>query len=368
MRLIRILFPVFLICTTNCSKAQLFVNFGVDTLEDDVRAALHFYGSYLQGFQHHSMPDFTKYWSAEDCKKYKYPDQLIYAISSDAPTYTLLGQPTIVYIKPTNDYVHIKTLFALADSAGNAIVSCITNHYVQKEKSGRQRFINPIDFNEAGWRSNTVRNITFTYPSYHRFNRKRADSLIQSVVKLETAWKLQPINIRYYFADTKEEIEKLRGFDLTLDMGNRDKPTGISDDRDNIVYCGGLGENYFHEVVHIYLNHQFPNSPLKEGLAVFYGGTLGHYLSWHVPRLDKYLQAHKEIDLEKDRFTYMDNYTNPNSTIQGMLCAMAYKKDGMAGLKRIMSYSSMEEVYSKEFNVKPGGRDSFIRKSLASYQ
>src|SRR6202000_1377608 len=104
---------------------------------------------------------------------------------------------------------------------------------------------------------------------------------------------------------------------------NRPKPSGMSDGVDNIIYCGGWGERYFHEVVHIYLNRLHPASPLNEGLAVMYGGSVGHELSWHIKRLNEYLQAHKEISLEHpEDFYYLDNYTNPYYTIRGMLCQM----------------------------------------------
>jgi hypothetical protein len=344
--------------------AQLNFNLDVDTLDDDVKQAIHFYEAYLNSFKNRSLPDFTKYWPEADCKAYKYPDQMLYAISGDGVTYRLMGKPTVLYIKPGKDDIHIKTSFGLCDSAGNVSTLCITNHYITKDNNGHLRFINPISINGKDWRTTTVRNITYYYPPYHKFDEKRADSMVQAIAKLEKDWNLKPIHIRYYFADTKEELQHLRGFDYAINMGNRDKPTGISDDRDDLVYCSGLGEYYFHEVVHIYLNRLFPESPLREGMAVFYGGTLGHDLAWHVRRLNKYLEVHKEIDLGKDNFSYMDNYTNPWSTIKGSLCALAYKKDGLNGLKRILSYKSMDDIFKREFGVSPGKQDDFIRKTI----
>ena len=185
---------------------------------------------------------------------------------------------------------------------------------------------------------------------------------------MQADWGLAPINIRYYFADTKEELEHLRGFDFTVAMGNRDKPSGMSDDVDNIVYCGGWGENYFHEVVHVYLNRHYPQSPLREGLAVFYGGSLGHDLKWHLKRLDAFLEQNKGIDLNMlDSFYDMDNYTNPYSTICGMLCMNAYIKSGIAGVKRIMTYTSMDEIFEKEYGVGRGGWNVFLRKMISDY-
>jgi hypothetical protein len=195
--------------------------------------------------------------------------------------------------------------------------------------------------------------------------------LVLSIEKLEREWDLKPISIHYYFADTKDEIQKLRGFDYSLDMGNRDKPSGISDDQDNVVFCSGLDENYFHEVVHIYLNHLYPKSPLREGLAIFYGGSMGHNLQWHTQRLSAYLQAHTEINLDsldkKNYFIYVDNYTNPAGTIRGLICALVYKKSGIEGLKRMMTYTTLEEIFNKEFGLKRGQWDKFLRDATTSY-
>ena len=349
--------------SVNLSYAQT-INGGVDTLEKDVKSAIDFYRSYIQAMRHKDSIDYSKYWSADDCKKYKLPDQIYHIITSDGSSY-IMGKPTIIYIKPSKDYIHIKTLFADADSLGNSTVYLITNHYIKFDKNNKPFFGSSLDINGANWASKTVRNVTFHFPKIHEFNPKKADSLLTKIEKLEKDWGLIPINIQYYFADTKEEIDALRGCDYDIGLGNRDKPSGMSDDLDNMVFCAGWGENFFHEIVHLYLNHLYPKSPLKEGIAVYYGGSLGHELSWHIPRLNKYLNDHKEIDLSKDDFWYMDNYTNPWSTIKGMLCLMVYKKDGINGLKRIMTYKSLDEILDKEFLVKSNDMNAFLRKAIA---
>jgi hypothetical protein len=48
----------------------------------------------------------------------------------------------------------------------------------------------------------------------------------------------------------------------------------------------------------------------------------------------------------------------------GMLCRLAYEKDGFAGLKRIMQYKSLDEVFTNEFKRKDGERDKFIRNVI----
>jgi len=347
-------------------EAQVPVNNPIDKNDTELVKAVDFLSKYLGEFSGDHLPDYHRYWDAEDCAAYRRPDQLVYGINTDVPTYKI-GNPTILYAKPENGYVHIKTLFGWGNAAKISVMS-ITNHYIKTDENNQLHFINPVSLGERDWKTTEVGNISYHYPAYHQFDKKKAKALEDLIKQLQADWGLAPINIRYYFADTKEELEHLRGFDFTVAMGNRDKPSGMSDDVDNIVYCGGWGENYFHEVVHVYLNRHYPQSPLREGLAVFYGGSLGHDLKWHLKRLDAFLEQNKGIDLNMlDSFYDMDNYTNPYSTICGMLCMNAYIKSGIAGVKRIMTYTSMDEIFEKEYGVGRGGWNVFLRKMISDY-
>lgn len=259
-----------------CCNAQTYVNPGVDTSSKEVQTALKFYNRYLVSFNGKDLPDLSKFWSADELEIRSIPDQQIYAIN-DNTLYSQGYKATILYIKPLGNLIHFKTQFsAINDAAGNIMTLAITNHYVDLNGKDGPKFINPFTRNLATWRRKKVRNITFYYSQQHNFNARKADSLIRQVVKLESEWGLKPISIRYYLAKNSDELQILKGFDFALPMGNLDKPSGISDDTDNQVFCAGLGENYFHEVVHVYLNRLYPKSPLKEGLAAFYGGSMGH--------------------------------------------------------------------------------------------
>ena len=360
----RLLILTILVFLAGLSSGQgLTINPGVDTLDTDAQKALSFYRQYLNEFKGQKIPeDFNKYWSQKDCREYKIPDPAIYSINSDFPIYTSTQVRTIMSIKPQREYVHIKTFFGWVNN-NNVTALGISNHYIGIDRSGKPVFLNPLELNTKNWSSTTVSNVTFCHPPSHTFNKASADNLIRSIRRLEKEWDLKPISIQYYFAGTREEIDFIRGLNFSIMAGNRSKASGMADEHNNIVYSTGLGENYFHEVVHIYLNRLYPGSPLKEGLAVFYGGSMGKGLDWHVNRVKKYLVDHPEIDLNKpDDFWYMDNLTNPESTIMGTLCSLAHKKDGITGLKKIMEYTTMEEIFSKEFGVKRDQWNGFLRQ------
>ncbi|WP_158800043.1 hypothetical protein [Pedobacter sp. L105] len=347
------------------SKAQIYLNMGaVDTSVVEVKQALVFYNSYFAAFKHRKLPEMSAYWSAEELQQRKVPDQLMYGIN-DYPLYGLGYTPTILYVRPGPKYIQIKTQFGYVDSLKNISTICITNHYVAFDQFKKPYFISALKINSASWKMKKVRNITFYYPAYHTFNTIRADSLCFQIAKLEKDWSLKPIQVRYYFADTNEELIKLRGFDYNILMGNRDKPSGMSDIRDNQVFCGGLGENYFHEVAHLYLNPLYPNSPLQEGLVVTMAGSMGHPLNWHLKRVNEYLQHHPEADLNKlDDFWYTDTYTNPGGAINAMICSMVFKKEGLTGLKRLMQYTTLKEIFEKELHVPDGHWNTYLRKNI----
>ncbi len=369
LRGILFIFSALIINYDSTSYGQGDINNPIDPNDTETIKAVDFYRNYLAEFriQKASLPDFTKYWSADDCKRYLVPDPELFGVDATIPTY-LLGTPRILYARPAGNIVHIKTMFSRNDSNGRPLVISITNHYVMLKDHIPAYFINPTLVNSNQWTFKRIRNITYYYPSSHHFDRKKALSMAKKVIALEREWEISPVDIHYYFADTREEIEHFRGFDFTISMGNRDKPSGMSDGANNIVYCGGWGENYFHEVVHLYLNKYFPQSPLTEGLAVFYGGSMGHELPWHVKRLYEYLQSHREIKLYSlDDLVYLDNFTNPKSTILGLLCDKAYNAGRLDALKRSLNYVSLSALLQQEYKVEADDFDTFIRDLVARY-
>lgn len=333
------------------AQKVLFVQPWVDTSETKVREALVFYQSYIEGFRHDTLPPFHPYWCAKDIEQYSIPDHMVYGIQGDYPTYSMGEQRGVIYVKPIGDTIHIKTQFGW-DADGKYQLLCITNHYVSFNKSGKPYFISPLDMAASSWHQTRIRNVVFHYPAYHTFDRQKAKSLIANIKILERDWQLQPIDINYFFADTQKEIKQLAGFDYTLDMGNAPKPSGISNDYNNTVFCNGLGEDYFHEMVHIYLNKLYPYSPLQEGLAHFYGGSMGRPLTYHKNKLIKYLIAHPEVRVDSmNDLPKPGNYTNQYSTVQAILCHDAYAKGGFNGLQKVMQYESIEAILKQEYGL-----------------
>ncbi|RZK53852.1 MAG: hypothetical protein EOO91_16955 [Pedobacter sp.] len=79
----KILFLILTIISSFRIQAQVYINPGVDTTDASINSVIEFYTKYVSEFEGKKLPDFKKYWNAEDCKKYIVPDPSVYGINSD---------------------------------------------------------------------------------------------------------------------------------------------------------------------------------------------------------------------------------------------------------------------------------------------
>ena len=119
------------------SKAQVYVNPGVDTTDNDIKEAIKFYTNYVNEFKGKKLPDFTKYWSAEDCKKYTIPDPSVFGINGGISTYSMTSSKTIYYVKPLNNgIILLKSVGGWTDSL-NINVMYDMNIFINKGENQR---------------------------------------------------------------------------------------------------------------------------------------------------------------------------------------------------------------------------------------
>jgi hypothetical protein len=137
---------------------------------------------------------------------------------------------------------------------------------------------------------------------------------------------------------------------------------------ENVVYAAGLGKNYFHEIVHVYLA-ALKNKGLQEGIAVYYGGSLGKPLQWHVDQLRLFIQENPSFTFDIKTFKNLTIYgkSNAGATVEAIICNAIARKDGINGLKRIMNYRNVEEVVNTEFKDNRSF-DKLIKHLLLTYK
>ena len=339
---------------------------GVDSSSQQVQSAISFMESYIKDFKDDKKVNFAEYYSDESLKKYEKPDKIAYSLIGDNPVY-IMGQPTLLSAKENSDTVRLKLQFAECDSLGNISTYFISNHIISTYQA-KAKFLVNLDVNTSSWNKTKIRNIRYHYPDYHSFDSLIAYNTIHRIKKLEKEWNLTPKKIDYYFAKTNQEIQKIRGFDFNFYMGGNEVPTGLADLRDNLIFTSGLNEGNFHEIVHIYLNKEYPDSPLKEGIAVYYGGSLGHNLKWHLNKLKAFIKENPKVKIDDPQsFYYLDSETNPLYAIQGLLCHLAYEKGGIEELKKLMHYKNIDKIYTDYFRVKEEKVNEFLKEEIKKY-
>lgn len=362
----KVLLILFLFSLANFIHGQIYTNVGVDTSSYQVQSAISFMERYIKDFKQDQKVNFTQYFRKEDCQKYEKPDKIAYSLIGSNPVYTM-GKPTLLSAKENCDTVWLKIQFSEVGTNGNIKTYFISNHIIVLNQLSPYFLVNH-EINTSSWQELKIRNIVFHYPNYHSFDTSLANKLICQVKELERNWNLSSELIDYYLAKTRREIQEIRGFDFTFYMGGNEVPMGIADVKDNLIFTSGLAEDHFHEVVHIYLNKKHPKSALKEGVAVFLGGSLGHDLKWHLEKLNTFIVNNPEIEINDARsFYYLDDETNPQYAVQGLLCFLAYQRGGIIALKTLMEFVSMESIYSDFFNMDKGRKNEFLREEIEKY-
>lgn len=359
-----LLFVFILLAFSNALTAQVSVR--TDTSDAHVKSAVTFLINYLTEFVREKKADYKKYWRVEQTKNRWPPDDMVYAITTDGPTYNFSKTPLVYYAKRMNDFIHIKTIFPYVDSNQVKELWAITNHYVFTDKDGAHYFKSEMEVHQERYATTKVGNINYHYPKTHSFNAKKAEQLAKRLSTIENEWGFPQIPVEYYFADSRPELDRMRGFDYCWGMEDPE-PNGISFEESGTVFCQGLGEDYLHEVLHLYFNPRYAEtSPLCHSLVYYLGGSLGRDFNWFVSRMNEYLKTYPKTDLSnfesietKDKFLHIDNI------VKGFICKLIYEKDGVKGLKRIMEYKAMDEVFLKEFSVKRSGVNKLLKTLIA---
>lgn len=350
----------------NTLCAQISINIGVDTTTNKSKEVIPFLERYFTDFKSDNQVDYSEYYLEEDFINLESPDKLAFGMLGKTTNY-VMGNPHLLALDVKTDTVKAKVLFANIDDSGQLQINFIANYYIQYE-NGNCRLLNTQKIKTANWQSKKNRNVTFYFPAYEAFNEQQVKSLIDSIVSLEKQWDLQPVNIDYYYASTTQEIQAIKGFDFNFYMARSEYPQGLANEKEMSIYCSGSGANNFHEVVHLYLNPIYPNSPLKEGIATFYGGSLGNDYQTSLVRLNNYIQKYPEINIaDHSEFYYLDEQTNPIYAIQAFICHLVYKEKGVNGLKELMQKTSLDEVYRVEFGIEPDKQNEFLRTEISKF-
>ncbi|MCB0762431.1 MAG: hypothetical protein KDC12_12970, partial [Flavobacteriales bacterium] len=286
----------------------------LDMSNQDLREVLELFENYVSTKT--DIGGFNPFWNAADQRQFEQYDFLEYEFTPSL----YMGFPiNVLNVEAQDDYYTIKAEFATVHGDGSPNVLAVVNFGVRKEH-GQYRLFNMLEVNREEWTCTSVDYIDFYYPPYHQFDSNKAEQLHSFVEDLCRNFGVEPQPFEYYLADDFDEIQSLRGFDYYLGMGAVEGPRGKS--LDDKVYCGGLGEYYVHEVVHVQIDEHFPNKHfwITEGLATYLGGSRGKSLDWHIRRTNTFLNEHPEIDLNNMlELSNLDAHTSYHYVLGGLV-------------------------------------------------
>lgn len=364
----RVIGLIMLVLWSSNITAQPLPSTPSDSSEQRIKTARQFLESYLSSFRGRRTPDFRHYWSAADLKRSALPDDIVYAIADDYPTYMMGGsKPSVFFARAYPAYVQLKTLFASPDAGGNITPWAITNHYVIRDSSRQLRFISELELHQHDYQEVTNRNITYHFPASMTFSYAVSNRMLKRLLAIEQQWGFTPIDIHYYYAYDGEDLARMRGMDYNFAMDEQN-PSGISYPEHKKIFCQGLGEGYLHEVLHIYFNPVYGNSPMCHALIYYLAGGIGKDFDWFIRRMNDYLQQHPETDLSRyETLTTNDRMLHIDYVVKGLLCKMIDERDGTPGLKRALQYASANDLLKKEFGVESGSVDRFLKTSFGRY-
>lgn len=370
--LMLILFVMF--SSVVVSEAQeVYLNSGVDTSIVNYGTVYRLWYNYL-----HSNPDSlydNPYWNANGKARYKYFDLLNHQGFLDPSLYGLGLNADILSISKIDGTTYdIRTMFYFIGKDTRKTQVIAIAHVLARKQGNEFKLFNYLPYKTRNWLSKKVDNITYHYPRGYKFKIAKAMKLIAFQDSLTKAFNIKVRPINFYITNSFDDFQKIVGFDFMLSMGSQIGIRGNNDSRNGIIYSGGGGEYYPHELAGIYLNPLFPNAngELLAGLIALYGGSFGHPLKYHYRRANRYLKLHPGINLSDfmSDFSFLDQKTSPVYVMGGLICQLVLAKGGIKELRRFLRLDTRTDakLYSaieREFDVSRKGLNKFLRTKIA---
>jgi hypothetical protein len=344
---------VFLFFLTNWAISQIALNPGIDTSSIEHKEILTLWKNYVNTYPSKDNNEYLKFWNKEEKQLWENPDLTLHGIG-DQSIFSM-GSKTVLSILPhENDYYQIKTAFGWNDSTHHFYLLCITNHYAKKVND-KYKLFSALKANSSNLSiSKTPEYSTYTIKG-KSIPKHTLDSLSEFNQKLRKDYKIEEVKkLNIIYGEKSQELYHVLGFDFNLMSSTNNPSSGMSNVSNKMIFLSGLA-SLFHETTHIYINPLFPESPLLEGVATFYGGSMGKSLNDGIIFLNNYVNQNPQINLYekfKARNFYINNELNPIYVLQGLLIKLAFNKEGTQGIINLLSIKTDEEIFENFFKLK----------------
>lgn len=346
---------------------QFSLNAGVSVTTPDQQAVLALWDAYLgSGFTHPA-----PYWAPAELRTYPQGDVVLSEGYVNPNVYQYTTQKLVLSVEPVDSsHYTCRTLFSWQTPTAKGpqvTVFCILNTYFLRQPAG-WLLTNALTYYTRNWTTETVGYLRYKLPPARPLNQAQATQANAFLVGVFHDFDIPPFPVTYYLAADCAEAQRLKGFDYVVGLGSS-ATCGSYDAVNHLVYAGGLGEGYVHELVHV-INPYFPKAHplLLTGYSALRGGHFGHDLAFHKQRVRAYLATHA-VDLQHPlAFTALDGQTNPQYVLGGIFCEAALRTGGLAKLKRLFTYGTSDADFyralKQEFKLEQQDLPRFITQCL----
>ncbi len=212
---------------------------------------------------------------------------------------------TVVDIRPVRedvvDHFVVKTLFSRVQGQDQVVRPIALTRVDAIQEDGEWVFANVLTRLTATWERIEVPPITYFVQPGKEFDRTRAERAVtfgDSISLIFDVPRLQ--NLSYYVADSPEDLHRIMGVDWTFGgLGYGYAATG-----NGMILSGDptFGEENRHEITHMLLARLaaegFTHSLIAEGIATWFGGSMGRTFPELRAEYADYLGAHPDITID----------------------------------------------------------------------
>lgn len=280
---------------------------------------------------------------------------------------------TVLSITQQDSLYKITSKFGFAYNDSMSVTPFIFHVYAKTESvTNKLKLYNPFPINQRLHMTETrVGNITYIYPNNYKFNTSLAKKQNKEIKQIAKDFGFMLEDYRYFFTTNRSNYYEMKGFDFHFENIGHERPFGKADTTNNIAYTYGGGEYFPHELIHLFLNPEYPEAHpwFIEGFCTYFGGSTGQDLNWHKERLKNYLLEHPDFDLNQaPELLNMDEFTGYKYVHGGYFIELAYEKGGAQKVKEVLSFgNSKAEFYSaleKVLGIQKEDLNAFVRENL----
>lgn len=329
----------------------------IDTTDTEIKAVYDLWQNYIKT-DHSNICALKEFWSKDTKKTFECLDvidngfspSLYYFLDSTS----LTNQVLTIY--PLGENYCIKSAFYTfyEKTKENLYLMAVTK-YIAKKEAGEYKLHNFLSWSTSDWKRQQMGILNYHYKEkFNDSNAQKANLFLQNFAE---QFDLPPLDTIHYFVfDNCDELFQYQGYEYTLlDRGDLNQ-CGFYDEDNNIIYSGGGGEFYTHELAHV-INKYFPDAHqwLLAGIAVYYGGHLGLSLNQCLEILENHLKTKPEIELNNftETLSYnIDNQYNTSLIFGGFLIKIIHDDFGFSGVKEMLSSNTAKDESLYNFLIK----------------